>query len=134
MTIRSTPDVHISGGNPPTAPPNSIVERTGPGRPTAHRGCSSRTLTASPSCDPATAAADDGRPRFAEAGFLMSYGTAGGEVLRLTAVFVDKIPRGAKPADLPVEQPSRLELVVNLATAKTLDFNTRERSCCRQTT
>ena len=60
---------------------------------------------------------------FAEAGFLMSYGTAGGEVLRLTAVFVDKILRGAKPADLPVEQPSRLELVVNLATAKTLGLN-----------
>jgi putative ABC transport system substrate-binding protein len=61
--------------------------------------------------------------RFAEAGFLMSYGTAGAEVLRLTAVFVDKILRGAKPADLPVEQSSRLELVVNLATAKTLGLN-----------
>jgi putative ABC transport system substrate-binding protein len=58
--------------------------------------------------------------RYAEAGFLMSYGTAIAEVLRSTAVFVDKILRGAKPADLPVEQPSRLELVVNLATAKTL--------------
>jgi putative tryptophan/tyrosine transport system substrate-binding protein len=60
---------------------------------------------------------------FAEAGFLMSYGTAVGEVLRLTAVFVDKILRGAKPADLPVEQSSRLELVVNLVTAKTLGLN-----------
>jgi putative ABC transport system substrate-binding protein len=60
---------------------------------------------------------------FAEAGFLMSYGTPRGEVLRLTAVFVDKILRGVKPADLPVEQPSRLELVVNLATAKTLGLN-----------
>jgi putative ABC transport system substrate-binding protein len=60
---------------------------------------------------------------YAEAGFLMSYGTPRGEVLRLTAVFVDKILRGAKPADLPVEQPSRLELVVNLATAKTLSLN-----------
>ena len=60
---------------------------------------------------------------YAEAGFLMSYGTPRGEVLRLTAVFVDKILRGAKPADLPVEQPSRLELVVNLATAKTLGLN-----------
>ena len=59
---------------------------------------------------------------YAEAGFLMTYGP-GAEVLRLTAVFVDKILRGAKPADLPVEQPSRLELVVNLATAKTLGLN-----------
>jgi len=59
---------------------------------------------------------------YAEAGFLMTYG-AGAEVLRLTAVLVDKILRGAKPADLPVEQPSRLELVVNLATAKTLGLN-----------
>jgi putative ABC transport system substrate-binding protein len=57
-----------------------------------------------------------GQPTFAEAGFLMNYNAAGAEVLRLTAVFVDKILRGAKPADLPVEQPSRLELVVNLAT------------------
>ena len=63
------------------------------------------------------------QPTFAEAGFLMTYSTAGGEVLRLTAVFVDKILRGAKPADLPVEQPSRLELVVNLATAKALGLN-----------
>jgi putative ABC transport system substrate-binding protein len=61
--------------------------------------------------------------RYAEAGFLMSYGPSGVEVLRLTAVLVDKILRGAKPADLPVEQPSRLELVVNLATAKTLGLN-----------
>ena len=51
-----------------------------------------------------------GQPTFAEAGFLMNYNAAGAEVLRLTAVFVDKILRGAKPADLPVEQPSRLEL------------------------
>ena len=60
---------------------------------------------------------------FAEAGFLMSYGSGRAEVLRLTAMLVDKILRGAKPADLPVEQPSRLELVVNLATAKTLGLN-----------
>jgi putative ABC transport system substrate-binding protein len=64
-----------------------------------------------------------GQPTFAEAGFLMNYNAAGAEVLRLTAVFVDKILRGAKPADLPVEQPSRLELVVNLATAKTLGLS-----------
>jgi putative ABC transport system substrate-binding protein len=50
----------------------------------------------------------------------MSYGTARAEVLRLTAVFVDKILRGAKPADLPVEQPTKFELVINLKAAKAL--------------
>ena len=60
---------------------------------------------------------------YAEAGFLMSYGPDFMEVLRLAAVFVNKILRGAKPADLPVEQPSQLELVVNLATAKALGLS-----------
>ena len=61
--------------------------------------------------------------RFAEAGFLLSYGVGMAEVVRLTAVFVDKILRGAKPADLPVEQPTQLDLVVNLATAKALGLS-----------
>lgn len=60
---------------------------------------------------------------FAEAGFLVTYGAGFAEVFRLTAAFVDKILRGAKPADLPVEQPSQLELVVNLATAKALGLS-----------
>jgi putative ABC transport system substrate-binding protein len=57
---------------------------------------------------------------FAEAGFLMTYGAGRAEFLRMAAALVDKILRGAKPADLPVEQPSQLELVVNLAIAKAL--------------
>ena len=59
---------------------------------------------------------------YTEAGFLVSYGP-GTDVLRLAAVFVDKILRGAKPADLPVEQPGQLEVVVNLATARALGLS-----------
>ena len=54
------------------------------------------------------------------AGFLLSYGSDLRDLFRRTAVFVDKIFKGAKPADLPVEQPIKFELVVNLKTAKTL--------------
>jgi putative tryptophan/tyrosine transport system substrate-binding protein len=50
----------------------------------------------------------------------MSYSAWQADLYRETAVFVDKILKGAKPADLPVEQPTTFELVVNLKTAKTL--------------
>jgi putative ABC transport system substrate-binding protein len=55
-----------------------------------------------------------------EAGGLVAYGTNLPEQYRQAATFVYKILRGAKPADLPVEQPMRFELVVNLKTAKAL--------------
>jgi putative ABC transport system substrate-binding protein len=57
---------------------------------------------------------------FAEDGGLMSYWFAEAEVYRRAAAFTDKILKGAKPGDLPVEQPTMFELVINLKTAKAL--------------
>jgi putative ABC transport system substrate-binding protein len=57
---------------------------------------------------------------FADAGALLSYGPSSLDLWRRAAGYVDKIFAGAKPADLPVEQPTKLELIVNLKTAKSL--------------
>ena len=57
---------------------------------------------------------------YARAGGLLAFGVNFSDLWRRAAVFVDKILRGAKPADLPVEQPTKFELVINLKTAKAL--------------
>ena len=65
----------------------------------------------------------------AESGGLLSYGPNLFDTTRRMAYFVDRILKGATPADLPVEQASRLELVINVQTARTLGLTSRRR--CR---
>ena len=57
---------------------------------------------------------------WADAGGLMAYGVTHADLFRRSAIFVDRILKGARPAELPVEQPTRLRLVLNLRTARAL--------------
>src|SRR6266700_1696472 len=60
---------------------------------------------------------------FADVGALMTYGVDGPDAFRRSAAFVSKILQGTRPADLPVEQPTKFELVVNLKTAKAIGID-----------
>jgi putative tryptophan/tyrosine transport system substrate-binding protein len=62
----------------------------------------------------------DESPGFVQDGGLISYGSSITEMTRRSAMFVDKILKGIKPADLPIEQPTKYALVINLKTAKAL--------------
>ena len=61
-----------------------------------------------------------GLREYVEAGGLISYGADINDIWRRASVFVDKIIKGARPADLPVEQPTKFEVVINLNSAKAL--------------
>jgi len=63
---------------------------------------------------------------YVEAGGLISYGANFPELFRRAADLVDKILRGAKPGDIPVEQPTKFDLVINLTTAKALGLTIPE--------
>jgi putative ABC transport system substrate-binding protein len=75
-----------------------------------------------------------GAREYAEAGGLIGYGVDILGLYRRAAYFVDRILKGAKPADLPIEQPTKFELAINLKTAKAIDLTIPEKFSLRADT
>jgi putative ABC transport system substrate-binding protein len=71
------------------------------------------------------------RSDFVEAGGLMSYGTSFTDLWQRAATYVDKILKGRKPADLPVEQPTKFELIINLKSAKQIGLSIPQKVLAR---
>jgi putative ABC transport system substrate-binding protein len=61
------------------------------------------------------------RREYVEAGGLMSYGPNFPDLFRRAADYVDKVPRGTKPGDIPIEQPTKFDLIINLTTPRRWD-------------
>lgn len=72
-----------------------------------------------------------GRPEYVDEGGLAYYGPSYNDLYRQIAVYVDKILKGAKPADLPVEQPKKFELIINLKAAKQIDLTVPQKVLAR---
>jgi putative tryptophan/tyrosine transport system substrate-binding protein len=112
LRFRGVEDLERTFQSAVKAQAEAVIERLGPATPFGARKRMAQLAAKSrlPAIGQSESWADDGG--------LVSYGPDRGDIYRRFAVYVDKILKGAKPADLPVEQPTKFDLVINLRTAK----------------